>query len=389
MTIEDNQLSNADQHAADSANQGASAGNNGDSGNENLAASTNDGNEHDTPAALQAAADALAGKDEADDLPTDKPASPRMKALLDKMSGDAPAGKTPPAADDEGKEGDENKAAQEGGKDLEDAALGKHQAGAPKTPEQEESELLEGVKSERGRERIREMFAKSKQHEQDINEFRELVTSTKMSPQEFAQSLEFGRLVNSGEEKDLRVALEMVEQQRAQLYQRLGVEAPGVDLLAGHDDLKTAVDNMEITRERALELAKYRKQDAELKARQNAQQQSTQEQVQFQQTVQTAAQAMESYLNTRANEVDHPVRTKAIAEHFKNPANLQAFVQTYRPDQWLATLKMMYDGVVVPKAPAAHQPQPLRSRPATLGTPAAAGKEPIDRIAAHMDNLGL
>jgi len=142
----------------------------------------------------------------------------------------------------------------------------------PKAPEQEVAELLDGVKSERGRERIKQAFAEKKQLEQEIGSFREMVRSTGMSPQQFAQTLEFGRLVSSGDEKNIRMALEMIEDQRAMLYQKLGVEAPGVDLLQGHDDLKKAVDNMEITRERAVELAKYRKQQQEVQQRQQVQQ---------------------------------------------------------------------------------------------------------------------
>lgn len=328
---------------------------------------------------LEAAADALVDTSN-DDLPTDKPASSKMKALLDEMSGDTPP--APPADPTT--------------TDLQDPPAGTVDPAAPpappadpKTPEQEEAELLDGVKSDRGKERIRQVFSERKQLESDINEFKALITDTKMSPEEFAQTLEFGRLMNSGDEKDLRVAFEMVEQQRAVLAQRLGVKAPGVDLLAGHDDLKQAVENMEITEDRALELAKYRKQDAEKQQVAQAQQQSAQNQEQFQKTVQSAATQMEAYLNTRANEADSPIKLKAISEHFKNPANLQAFVSTYQPDQWVNTLKLMYDNIVVPKAPAAAQPQPLRSRPATLGSPSTSGQTPIDRVASRLDSMGI
>jgi hypothetical protein len=160
-------------------------------------------------------------------------------------------------------------------------------------------------------------------------------------------------------------------------------------LLEGQDDLKAAVDNMEITRDKAVELAKYRKTEA-AKTQQAQQVQQTQEQhQQYQQTVQTAASAMETYLDTRKNEVDHPARMKAISEHFRNPANLQAFVSTYQPNQWATTIKMMYDGIVVPKAPVVTHEQPMRSRPATLGTPTASSANPIDRLAQRMDNMGL
>lgn len=332
--------------------------------------------------------DQLANKlteQEPEDLPTDKPASPRMKALLDTLS-DAPEKKDPPPPEDPeqlAKAGiPDNTANPEAGKTPPEPT-------EPKTPEQEEAELLEGVKSDRGKERIRQVFSERKQLEADITEFRNLITETKMSPEEFAQTLEFGRLMNSGKEEDLRVALEMVEQQRTVLAQRLGVKAPGVDLLAGHDDLKQAVENMEITEDRALELARYRKQEAQKQQDQQVQLQAAQSQEEFNKTIQSAATQMEAYLNTRANEADSPIKLKAISEHFKNPANLQAFVTTYKPDQWVNTLKLMYDNIIVPSAPAAHQPQPIRSRPSTLGTPSASGQTPIDRVASRLDSMGI
>lgn len=315
---------------------------------------------------VEAAADAIVDTSN-DDLPTDKAPSEKVKALLDEISGDAPpATKTV---------------------DEKPADTAPEAPAEPKTPEQEEAELLDGVKSERGKERIRQVFSERKQLEADINEFRALITDTKMSPEEFAQTLEYGRLRNSGDEKDLRVAYEMVEQQRAILAQRLGIKAPGVDLLAGHDDLKQAVENMEITEERALELARYRKLEQEQRTKIQAQQQSQQNQVQFQNTIQQAAGAMESYLATRAHEVDHSARMRVISSHFKDSQNLQEFVSQFEPHQWPAAIKMMYDGIVVPKAPNA--PQPLRSRPATLGTPSTSGQTPIDRIASKMDAMGI
>ena len=263
----------------------------------------------------------------------------------------------------------------------------KQDAETPKTAEQEEADLLEGVKSPRGQERIKQVFADKKQLETDIGEFREMVTSSGMNPQEFAQSLEFGRLVSSGNEADTRVALEMLETQRAQLYAKLGVEAPGVDLLADHADLKAQVDDMELTRERAIELAKFRKTDGDKKARETTERDALQGRQQFEQTVTTAAGQMEAYLDTRKSEVDHPARMRVISDHFRKPENLKTFIETYRPEQWGPTMKMMYDGIQLPRT--APQQQPLRSRPTNLGAPASSGTTAIDRIAQRMDSMGL
>lgn len=338
--------------------------------------------EPSAPAAVVEAADAITETPSGnDDLPTDKPVSANMKALLDSMSADAPPSDTPPA----------DPAAAPAAEPAADHAAGNPgEPAGEKTQEQEEAELLEGVKSERGKERIRNMLAERKALETDLREIRELVASTKMSPDQFSQTLEYGRLINSNQETDLRVALEMVERERSFICQKLGIEQPGIDLLAGDEDLKAAVDNLEMTRERAIELSKYRKQKAEEQRVAQESQQVEAGRAQFQETVSKAAATMEAYLSTRANEADHTAKMNAIAAHFKNQQNLQQFVQTYQPDQWLATIKMMYDNIVVPRqaAPAAA-PQPLRSRASQLGNPAPAGASPIDRIAAHMDNLGI
>lgn len=260
---------------------------------------------------------------------------------------------------------------------------------ATPTPEQEEAELLEGVKSPRGQERIKQVFAEKKQLETDINEFRDLVKSTGMQPQEFAQTLEFGRLVNSGSEADTRVALQMLEDQRAILYAKLGVEAPGVDLLKEHPDLQKQVGDLEISRERAVELAKHRKAESTRIAIETQQRQHQQSNQEFERTVGQAAGQMEAYLETRKGEIDHPARMRVIGDHFRDPKNLQAFVQTYSPQQWGPTIRMMYDNIKLATQTPAAQAQPLRSRPAQLGTPASSGATPIDRIASRMDAMGL
>ena len=330
----------------------------------------------DTPAADTPAADKPAAEQPAADGAA-KPGS-KMEALLDSITEPTPGAK--PAADktvvkEEPKPGD---------KPAADAA------GKPPvkpTPEQEEAELLEGVKSPRGQERIKQVFAEKKQLETDIGEFRELINSTGMKPEEFAQSLEFGRLVNSGTEADTRVALEMLETQRTALYAKLGVEAPGVDLLTDHKDLQEQVANLEITRERAVELAKHRKAESTRVATETQRREQLQNNQEFERTVTTAAGQMEAYLETRKGEVDHPARMRVISDHFRDPKNLQAFVETYRPEQWGPTMRMMYDNIKV--AAPAQQPQPLRSRPANLGTAAAAGQAPIDRIASRLDAMGI
>jgi hypothetical protein len=304
---------------------------------------------------------------------------PNAKAVQDDGPADGPADK--PEVPEDGEEGatEEKPEAKSEGKPDE-----------PKPAPTEEEALLEGVRSERGKARIREMFAQKKALETDISEFRELVTGTGMSPEQFAQTLEFGRLVNTGEEKNIRVALEMIEAQRKNLYARLGKEAPGVDLLDDQSDLKSAVENMEITRDRAVELAALRRQQAQQVQRQQAAQQAAQSQQAYAQTVQQAASTMDAYLNSRAGEADHATRLKALTTHFSKQENMQAFVTRYSPDQWLDTVKLLYDNVAVPqRVPTPAASQPIHGRSAVLGMATVAGETAIERMERRMDSLGL
>lgn len=271
------------------------------------------------------------------------------------------------------------------------------EAAKPKTLEEEEAEALEGVKSDRGRERIQATFAKLKetesvkqQLEQDITEFKEMVQSTGMQPQEFSQMLEFGRLLNSGDESQARIALQMLDEQREAICKQLGIEAPGVDPLSDFPDLKLAVDNMEMTKEHALKLAKFERQDMATKQAQQAQQLQQQGDQEFQRTVADAAKTAEAYFDTRKHEADFAPKIRRIQEHFKDPAKMQEFVQNFEPKQWFAQFRFMYDNMSVAPAQQVNTPQPLRSRSATHGAPVTnANASSEDRIMGHLESLGL
>ena len=52
---------------------------------------------------------------------------------------------------------------------------------------------------------------------------------------------------------------------------------------------------------------------------------------------------------------------------------------------------MMYDNIRVAQAPAPRRdtPQPLRSRPASLGIPQPNAQAPIERLAQRIDAMGI
>lgn len=258
----------------------------------------------------------------------------------------------------------------------------------PQTPEQEEAALLDGVKSERGKERIKAMLAERKQAQSELTEFREMVVSTGMSPQQFAQSLEFGRLVNSGQEADKRTALAMLDAARADLVKELGIEAPGVDPLADYPDLVKSVEGMEVSRERALEIAKYRRREEVRQREEHALLQSRQSTQQFQQQIEQAGQTAEAYFATRAREADYQVKMAQIQAYFKNPENVQQFVATFPPETWVQQFRFMYDNIRI--APAPRAPQPISSRPTNTGQARSnPDMPPVERMLSRIDSMGL
>lgn len=258
---------------------------------------------------------------------------------------------------------------------------------AAKTPEQEEAEILEGVKSERGRERIKAMIAGNRQLKADINEFREMVVSTGMSPDEFAKTLEFGRLSHSTKEADRHLALAMLDDVRAELVKELGIEAPGVDPLADFKDLSEDVENMAITREKAIELAKYRRREAMAQIATQQQQAASQSNKEYQAQINQAATIAEEYFKTREKEADYPLKMKQIHEWFANEDNKREFVQNYEPKQWFGVFRMMYDNirVVQPKNGA----RPISSRPAAMGAPRTDTMDNVSRLLNRVDSMGI
>lgn len=260
---------------------------------------------------------------------------------------------------------------------------------------QEDAELLAGIKSERGRERVQKIIAERNETKeradtvtQSLQEVQQIVQSAGMDAQQFAEQVEFARLYNSGDPQNLRVAAQMIEGIRSDIYKKLGQDAPGVDVLADFPDLAQKVNNFELDRASALEVAQYRRQAQEQQQRQHATQEADQVNQRSTQEFQGAMQQVEGYLSTRAQEVDHQPRMEVLGKYFKDPANIQEFISTYQPNQMAKAIKWMYDNV--PVAPRQATPNPLRARTSPLGQPSTnANADPIERGMALLDQMGI
>lgn len=203
---------------------------------------------------------------------------------------------------------------------------------------------------------VPELERRVTESETALTSVRKMVADSGLAADEFTEMLTMGRLLKSDTPADLQKAMQRLDNIRADIATRLGVDAPGVDVLAGHPDLKSKVEAMTLTKEDALEMAKLRTKGANA----DSMTQEQREQQQFRQTVQQAAAKMETTLAQRASTPGHEAKVAHIMAHFKDPAKLQAFVTTYQPQQWESVVLMMYDSHVPPAPAAPAPPQPLR-----------------------------
>lgn len=220
------------------------------------------------------------------------------------------------------------------------------------------SQLTERVKA------IPELERRATEATTQLQAVRSLVQDSGLSPDEFRDMLALSKLSRSADPAQARQALERLDAIRADIAIRAGVDAPGIDLLAKHPDLKGEVDAMTLPKERALEIARSR----ELQARQQQAAQGQDDVAKFQQTVQQAAASMEQTLAAKAGTPGHEAKLAYIADHFGKPENLQKFVTTYQPEQWQAAILWMYDHYTPPAATPAP-PQPLRPQNTRTGRP--------------------
>lgn len=245
------------------------------------------------------------------------------------------------------------------------------------------TELAERAKA------VPELERRATEAEAALTGVRELVAQSGLQPDEFQGMLGMGRLFKSTDPKDMQAALQQLDGLRADLATRLGVDAPGVDVLAQHADLKAKVDNMTLSREDALEIVRLRGTAAQA----NQATAATQEMQQFQQTVQAAATEMDATLAARAATPGHAEKVAFIKSQLADPKRIQEFVTTYQPHQWKAAVLMMYDAYT-PPAPASavpNTPQPLRPGHVASGVRVPNGK-PVsssDAVANAWDAIGL
>ncbi len=313
--------------------------------------------------------------------------SPRVKKMLDELTDDGTEEEVPPYED--GGAGNENRPSGL----VPDAGESR-----PKTAEEEEMELLQHVKSERGRERIKSIISARKEAEMlrtetqsEMDHFKKLIDMTGLDRSDLAQTFEFGRLMNRGDDKSLQMALNMLEKQREIICKKLGREAPGVDLLSDFPDLKSAVERQELSMDHALKLAKYERAERMNRQYQSADAERIERSQEVLGNLQGIASSCDNFFKMYEGKADHEAKMKCLGSYFADPDNLNEFLKTIPPSMWFNHMKFLYENmVVVPPRKNDHTQQPLRSRSIATGSVADnPNMSNLDRILKRMDDMGI
>lgn len=320
-----------------------------------------------------------------DDAPAEKvdPVEQAMKDLgietEDRKPEEKPAGDEPQAKAEPKEQTPEAKPAEAAEDD-----------GKPKSDDDLEAEMVRGIRSERGRDRVRKMLAERKEARSQLQSVQRYIADAGLDAEGFANLMSIAKLVSSNDPVQRKAGLQALDTVRTELYKQAGIEAPGVDLLTDHADLKQKVDDMELTREDALAILRGRQvearqvEDARMRAEISAKQQELQS---------FGTKAMQAF-SERANDANFSEKVEAIQKYFSVPGRLEQFVKTHQPAQWESALLWMYDNVH-PAAPAAA-PARQTATPITTQRARSTGarvpsnlKANAEGISALIDAMGL
>lgn len=196
------------------------------------------------------------------------------------------------------------------------------------------------------------------QHAKDGADLVEMVKGTGASPDQFGQTLDYLGLVSKAAQGDRQAAeqaFSVIEGEYLALAKALGREVPGVhDPLAEFADLQKEVENGDVTRARALEIAQARtaaKVAEATRARQAAEANTTTAQQQAIEHGRASLNALESKLQADPH---YAAKKPALI------AKLGEIRQKFAPDQWAYAAELAY--AAIPN-PAPVKPPPSAIRP--------------------------
>lgn len=172
-----------------------------------------------------------------------------------------------------------------------------------------------------------------------VDGFLKAIAETGADPEGFARHVEVLRLMNSEKPEDRRSALKFLRGAATKLAADLGEREPGKEL-EGHADLLEDVENGDLSRERAIEIANGRnaKAAADEAAKRNTK--ASEEELEQKRAIEAGKTALNE-LEAQLRKSD-PLYDRKYAA-IKNAA--LALIPTIHPSQWVASFKRLYNSV--------------------------------------------
>ena len=244
-------------------------------------------------------------------------------------------------------------------------------------------EMPQGLKKE-SQERFQKLVNVVKEQTTQLEEAKTNYEQASMANQEFVTAMDnvgaganelnsFIDYMGHVKSGNLEDAYKILSAELNQLSTMMGKEMPGVDLLKDYPDLANQVENFDITRESAIELATARNQRQHQAQDQENQQQSQNAEIQQKESVQQGLEGVKQFeLNQSKTDIDFKAKQAIITEKNGNaPSILEEIIWNNSPDRWVSLLNLAYRAIRNVSPPPVAKASPLRSSGVGGGKPEA------------------
>lgn len=222
---------------------------------------------------------------------------------------------------------------------------------------------------------LRERAARADQWEQ-------IIVASTAKPEQLNSALGYVQAINSGDPAAMGAAFDAMSKELAWLGQQIGREVPGLhDPLAAHADLAREVEDGDLTRARALEIARQRAESQRTTERQRQQAQHDQDEHAHRASVDTAMRQI-GELNAQLKASDPAFAQKLP---MLQPA-LDIIRANLPPAQWAQAIAHAWTQLPAVAAPAPKAPvAPMPIRP--TGAPSTQARKPANAMEAFEAGL--
>ena len=246
----------------------------------------------------------------------------------------------------------------------------------------------EGLKP-KAQERFRSLVEANKSKEQELEESRNTVAeiqktiqNTGVSPEEFGGLLDFARMANSQSPDEKRQAFNIAKGEMQRLAKEIGVEEGGVDLLDGFQDLQQKVDNYELDRNDAIELANARRGQQRMTEQNKQVEQKKQQSLTQQSDIQKSTQSIEEFMaNRQKTDIDFDAKEKYLMGQVQN------IQEQYPPSQWPTVVASLYDALGTMSGNQVQKQKLTASSPIQSSGQASGATNPASMADAIMSEL--